>query len=155
MAFDRTWIFAILIEDVPGSLMDVVSAFSYRGVSIESVLGFGRPVCDTGLVILGVRASEKRSRELDRVVRRLPVVSKVLRFPAPDDASWRTVLIERLKPKPAAGPAEPGLAAIPLTVVDLTDCWALVSGPEPAVRGFLRGSIDRDEVGKHVEVLLD
>jgi acetolactate synthase small subunit len=147
MALDRTWIFAVLIEDVPGSLMDVVSTFSYRGVSIESVLGFGRHVGDTGLVVLGIRSSEKRSRELDRVVRRLPVVSKVLCFPAPDDDSRRTVLIERLKP--AAAPAEQGL-----TMVPLTDCWALISGPEPEIRGFLRGSIDRAEVGHHVEVLL-
>jgi hypothetical protein len=38
---------------------------------------------------------------------------------------------------------------------DLTDRWALISEPEPTVRGFLRGSIDSAEVGRHVEVFLD
>jgi hypothetical protein len=147
MTADQTWIFAVLMEDVPGSLMDVLSAFSYRGVSIESVLGFGRPICGTGCVILGISCSEKRAHEIERVVRRLPVVSMAHKLEAPRSSSHRMVLIEQLKGREPPHGED-------LQFLSLTNEWTLVTGPEPDIRRFLRGSIDRGEVGKHVEVLI-
>jgi len=142
---ERIWVFALLIEDAPGSLMDVLSAFSYRGVSIESVLGLGRPICSLGVAILAIRCSEKRARELERITRRLPVVSDVHRFPA---ASGRTVVVEVLRPGAR-------IAAEGLTTAKLAEGWSILSGPEPAVRRYLRAAIDRGEVGRHVEILLE
>ena len=145
---EHAWLFAVRVEDAPGSLMDVVAIFSYRGVSIVSVLGFGRPVCGTGLVLLGIRCSRKRSEELERIVRRLPVVSAVHRIVTPRDGRHRSALVEQLKPSGV----RPDKA---LEQLQLTGSWSLVMGPEPSVRKFLRGGIDRRELGRHVEVLLD
>jgi hypothetical protein len=135
------------LEDAPGSLMDVLSTFAYRGVSLDFVLGLGRPSSGSGLAVFVVRCSEKRAHELGRVVGRLPVVTTVHRLLSQPGPGQRTVLVERL----GAGDYAP---SPPLEAIDLTAQWMLVAGPEPAVRQFLRGGIDRGELGEHVEVLV-
>ena len=147
MSTERAHVFALLLEDAPGSLMDVLSAFAYRGLSLDFVLGLGRPCSGSGLAVFVVRCSEKRAHELERVVRRLPVVTTVHRLPAEPGPGHRTVLVERL----GAGGSAP---TPPLASLDLTTQWMLVTGPEPAVRQVLRGGIDRRELGEHVEVLV-
>ena len=145
MSTERAHVFALLLEDAPGSLMDVLSAFAYRGLSLDFVLGLGRPCSGSGLAVFVVRCSEKRAHELERVVRRLPVVTTVHHLPAEPGPGHRTVLVERF----GAGGSAP---TKPLESIDLTAQWMLVTGPEPAVRQFLRGGIDRRELGEHVEV---
>ena len=147
MSAERAHVFALLLEDAPGSLMDVLSTFAYRGVSLDFVLGLGRPRSGSGLAVFVVRCSEKRAHELGRVVGRLPVVATVHRLLAEPGPGQRTVLVERV----GAGASAP---SPPLEAVDLTAQWMLVAGPEAAVRQFLRGGIDRGELGEHVEVLV-
>ncbi|MBN1421790.1 MAG: hypothetical protein JXP34_23655 [Planctomycetes bacterium] len=146
MPDESLWLFAVQVEDAPGSLMDVVSTFAYRGVSIESVLGFGRSVCDAGLVLLTIRCSEKRARAIERVVGRLPVVAAVGRHTVPAEPGMRMVLLEWIAPwrRDDGGPE----------IIALTPRWILAVGAEPVVRNYLRGGIDCGEIGKHVEVLL-
>jgi len=146
MLDETLWLFAVQVEDAPGSLMDVASTFAYRGVSIESILGFGRSVCDAGLVLLAIRCSEKRARALERVVGRLPVVAAVARHPAPSEPGIRTVLLEWIAPweREETGP----------TIIPFAERWVLAIGPEPVVRSYLRRGIDCGEIGKHAEVLL-
>ncbi len=146
MSAERAHVFALLLEDAPGSLMDVLSAFAYRGLSLDFVLGLGRPRSGSGLAVFVVHCSEKRAHELERVVRRLPVVTTVHRLLAEPGPGHRTVLVERL----GEGVPPPP----PLEGIDLTAQWTLVTGPEPGVRQFLRGGIDRHELGDHVEVLV-
>src|SRR5512136_698895 len=96
MSAERAHVFALLLEDAPGSLMDVLSAFAYRGLSLDFVLGLGRPRSGSGLAVFVVRCSEKRAHELERVVRRLPVVTTVQHLLAEPGPGHRTVLVERL-----------------------------------------------------------
>jgi acetolactate synthase small subunit len=144
---DTAQIFARLVEDAPGSLMDVVGTFAYRGVSLEFVLGFGRPLARSGLVVFVVRCSEKRAHDLERVVRRLPVVTAVYRLAAETAPLHRTVLVERLQSGGSVDSAG-------VHLLELTEQWALITGPEPAVRQFLRGGIDGGKLGEHAEVLV-
>jgi hypothetical protein len=74
-------------------------------------------------------------------------VTTVHRLLAEPGPSHRTVLVERL----GAGASAP---TPPVECVDLTAQWMLITGAEPAVRRFLRGGIDRRELGDHVEVLV-
>jgi hypothetical protein len=145
MSVERAHVFALLLEDAPGSLMDVLSTFAYRGVSLDFVLGLGRPRAGSGLAVVVVRCSERRAHELERVVRRLPVVTAVHRLLGAPGPGQRTVVVERLRGESRPGP---GLEAI-----DLTEQWTLLTGPELAVRQFLRSGIDQADLGEHVEVL--
>ncbi len=147
MSAEQAHIFALLLEDAPGSLMDVLSTFAYRGVSLEFVLGVGRPRSGSGLAVFVVRCSEKRASALARVVKRLPVVNTFQRVVAEPGPGHRTVLVERV----GRGPITPDPE---LVALELTAQWTLLAGAEAAVRQFLRGGIDRGELGEHVEVLV-
>ncbi len=147
MSAEKAHVFALLLEDAPGSLMDALSTFAYRGVSLEFVLGLGRPRSGSGLAVFVVRCSDQRARHLGRVVSRLPVVSSLYRLEAEPRPGHRTVLVERI-----GGGSNPPDSE--LVTLELTEQWTLLAGPEPAVRRFLRGGIDRGELGEHVEVLV-
>jgi len=142
----RLWVFAAVLEDAPGSLLTLVSAFANRAVSLLSVLGCGASITGEGLVLVSFRCSERRRRELERVVRRLAVVRSVEAVEVEEPERGRVVLMEVTRE---------GLSAPEgLRLVRLTERWLLAGGPEPVLRPMLRGAIDAGIVARHAEVML-
>jgi len=84
MAGEKLWLFLVSLEDVPGSLLTLISAFANRAVSIRSILASGKQIAGEGIAALTFSCSEKRAKELGRVLRRLQGVRQVRVIKVPE-----------------------------------------------------------------------
>ncbi len=84
---ERDWVATVHGLDQPGTLTALTGVFSTRGVSFDSLAtgpvdGDGR----AGRIVVSFRATPRRTRALERAVRRLATVRSVVVEPAGGDA---------------------------------------------------------------------
>ena len=104
----KHWVFRVHVADRAGALTSIASAFSNRGISIETVVGHGATHTAThdGAVVVTLWCTELEKDQIVRVVKRL---SKVLSLEehAYDSAGLRKSAIvhatRRLTPRDVAG----------------------------------------------------
>ncbi|MFC1498933.1 ACT domain-containing protein [Verrucomicrobiota bacterium] len=102
------WFLRVWVYDRAGALTSIASAFSNRGISIDSVVGHGvdkKAGCD-GTVLVTFRCTEDDKDAIKRVVRRLSKVKKVEEHPYLSE-NLRKVIVAKVKrelsPKDVAG----------------------------------------------------
>ncbi|MBT4819282.1 MAG: hypothetical protein HN742_09365 [Lentisphaerae bacterium] len=102
------WVFRVHVADRAGALTSIASAFSNRGISIETVVGHGAshsPAAD-GTVIATVWCTEMEKDEIVRIVKRLSKVLSLEEHPYDSDSLRKSALVhvtQRLTPKDVAG----------------------------------------------------
>jgi acetolactate synthase small subunit len=111
MADDRDkkhWVFRVRVADRAGALTSIASAFSNRGVSIDTVVGHGSDLVPThdGTIVLTVWCTEKEKEEMVRVVGRLSKVNFLEEHPYDSEGLRKSALVyvsRRLTPRDVAG----------------------------------------------------
>ena len=88
---ERDWVATVHGLDQPGTLTALTGVFSTRGVSFDSLAtgpvdGDGR----AGRIVVSFRATPRRTRALERAVRRLATVRSVVVEPAGDSSRHGT-----------------------------------------------------------------
>ncbi|GIV16486.1 MAG: hypothetical protein KatS3mg022_1921 [Armatimonadota bacterium] len=93
------WVFVIKVQDKPGALTAIASAFSSRGVSLETTLGssaasmLGAP----STIVLSFHATERKKETLWRTLSRLQQVLQVQAYPY-GSRELRSIAIVRVAP---------------------------------------------------------
>ncbi len=96
---NNRWVFVIKVQDKPGALTAIASAFSSRGVSLENTLGssaasmLGAP----STIVLSFRATERKKETLLRTLSRLQQVLQVQAYPY-GSRELRSIAIVRVVP---------------------------------------------------------
>ena len=97
MSDDRTqrWIFRAHVMDRAGALTSITSAFSSRGVSIDTVIGHGAEHTPThdGTVVVTFRCTEEEKDALVRVIERQTKVSRVEEHPYESETLREAALV--------------------------------------------------------------
>jgi len=79
---ERRWLFVVTTDERPGVAASVTAAFSGRGITIESFLGYGADQpggrLPESVILITFRAFERRMRMVRRAVGRIEVVKDVL-----------------------------------------------------------------------------
>ncbi len=102
------WLFRIWVQDRAGALTSIASAFSNRGVSLDSVVGHGADKsegCD-GTVLATFTCTESEKEALKRVIGRLSKIRRVEEHPYLADHLRKTVVMKasrKLRPVDVAG----------------------------------------------------
>jgi len=104
----KHWVFRVGVADRAGALTSIASAFSNRGISIETVVGHGSayPGAAGGAVVVTFWCSEKEKRRIVRVVERLSKVTSLEEHPYESEALRKSALVRvsrRLAPRDVAG----------------------------------------------------
>lgn len=75
----RHWVFRAHVQDRAGALTSIASAFSNRGISIQTVVGHGAEEQAThdGTVVMTFKCSERDKDMMVRVVKRLNKVTRL------------------------------------------------------------------------------
>ena len=102
------WFLRVWIDDRAGALTSIASAFSNRGISIDSVVGHGadKAVGFDGTVLVTFRCNEDDKDAIKRVVRRLSKVKRVEEHPYLGENLRKAVVAKvkrELRPKDVAG----------------------------------------------------
>jgi len=90
------WFFRIWVRDRAGALTSIASAFSNRGISIESVVGHGADPtagCD-GTVLVAFTCHKGDKDAMMRVIDRLSKVDKVEEHPYLGDYLRKTAVVK-------------------------------------------------------------
>ncbi len=107
-AEDHHWVFRAHVLDRAGALTSIASAFSNRGISIDTVVGHGAEEKAThdGTVVVTFRCSEEDKDMMVRLIKRLSKVTRLEEHPY-DSCSLRKATIirtnRRLIPRDVAG----------------------------------------------------
>ena len=104
----KHWVFRVGVADRSGALTSIASAFSNRGLSIETVVGHGAayPGASGGAVITTFWCTESEKDEIVRVVRRLSKVTSLEEHPYESETLRKSALVRatrRLAPPDVAG----------------------------------------------------
>ncbi len=104
----RQWVFRAHVQDRAGALTSIASAFSNRGISIETVVGHGAEGGAThdGTVVMTFRCSERDKDMMVRVVKRLSKVTRLEEHPYNSHSLRKSALVRTtraLKPRDVAG----------------------------------------------------
>jgi hypothetical protein len=104
----RHWVFRVGVADRAGALTSIASAFSNRGISIETVVGHGLayPGAPGGAVVVTFWCSEQEKREIVRVVERLSKVVALQEHAYESESLRKSALVRvsrRLAPPDVAG----------------------------------------------------
>ena len=104
----RHWVFRVHVADRAGALTSIASAFSNRGVSIETVVGHGaaHTASHDGAVVATVWCTEAEKDQLVRVVARLSKVLSLEEHPYDSESLRKSALVHltrRLTPRDVAG----------------------------------------------------
>lgn len=105
---ERHWFFRIWVYDRAGALTSIASAFSNRGISLDSVVGHGADKaagCD-GTVLVTFTCSEDEKDAIKRVVKRLSKIKRVEEHRYLADYLRKTVVVKvsrKLRPLDVAG----------------------------------------------------
>jgi acetolactate synthase small subunit len=104
----KHWVFRVGVADRAGALTSIASAFSNRGISIETVVGHGTayPGAPGGAVVATFWCSEAEKDEIVRVVGRLSKVTSIEEHPYESEILRKSALVRvtrRLAPPDVAG----------------------------------------------------
>jgi len=104
----KHWVFRVGVADRAGALTSIASAFSNRGISIETVVGHGTayPGAPGGAVVVTFWCSEAEKGEIVRVVGRLSKVTSLEEHPYESESLRKSALVRvkrRLTPSDVAG----------------------------------------------------
>ena len=104
----KHWVFRVGVADRAGALTSIASAFSNRGISIETVVGHGSayPGAPGGAVVVTFWCSQEEKREIVRVVERLSKVVSLEEHAYESEALRKSALVRvsrRLAPPDVAG----------------------------------------------------
>ena len=104
----KHWVFRVGVADRAGALTSIASAFSNRGVSIETLVGHGSayPGASGGAVVVTTWCSEQEKDEIVRVVSRLSKVTSLEEHPYESGSLRKSAIVEvtrRLAPPDVAG----------------------------------------------------
>ena len=133
---DKTqhWFFRIWVYDRAGALTSIASAFSNRGISIDSVVGHGsdKSAGFAGTVLITFTCNVTEKQAIKRVVGRLSKIEKVEEHPYLGDHLRKTIVIKtsrKLAPIDVAG--ETSFVTCELMHNDSTG-WTYFLGGSPA-----------------------
>ena len=129
---NRHWVIRLGVADRAGALTSVSSAFSNRGVTIETIVGHGMAFPDApgGTVVVTFRCSPRDKDEIVRVVRRLNKVHTLEERAYESENLRKSAVVctsRRLAPRDVAG-------------VEAFLTCELMSQPRGEWRYFLAGS---------------
>jgi acetolactate synthase small subunit len=104
----RHWVFRAHVVDRAGALTSIASAFSNRGVNIQTVVGHGAEgeAAHEGTVVMTFRSTESQKDMMARVVRRLSKVVGLEERPYDSKTLRKSAVIRvsrRLAPRDVAG----------------------------------------------------
>jgi hypothetical protein len=104
----KHWVFRVGVADRAGALTSIASAFSNRGISIETVVGHGTayPGAPGGAVVATFWCSESEKDAIVRVVGRLSKVTTLEEHPYESESLRKSALVRvtrRLTPPDVAG----------------------------------------------------
>ncbi len=104
----KHWVFRVGLADRAGALTSIASAFSNRGISIDTVVGHGAAYGAThdGTVVVTFWCTEAEKDEIVRVVRRLSKVTHLEEHPYDSQSLRKSALLHttrRLTPRDVAG----------------------------------------------------
>ena len=107
-AGNQHWVFRVGVADRAGALTSIASAFSNRGISIETVVGHGTawPGAPGGAVVVTFWCDEAAKDEIVRLVGRLSKVTSIEEFPYESERLRKSALVRvarRLRPPDVAG----------------------------------------------------
>ncbi|MBI5832425.1 MAG: hypothetical protein HZB16_08980 [Armatimonadetes bacterium] len=105
---NQHWVFRVDVADRAGAVTSIASAFSNRGISIETLVGHGAayPGAGGGAVVVTFFCSREAKDEIVRVVQRLSKVISLQEHPYDSDELRKSGLIRvsrRLAPTDVAG----------------------------------------------------
>jgi len=104
----RHWVFRVGVADRAGALTSIASAFSNRGISIDTVVGHGAAYTTShdGTVVVTFWCTEAERGEIVRVVERLSKVTHLEEHPYDSESLRKSALVHitrRLTPRDVAG----------------------------------------------------
>jgi acetolactate synthase small subunit len=104
----KHWVFRVGVADRAGALTSIASAFSNRGISVETVVGHGTayPGAPGGAVVATFWCSQAEKDEIVRVVGRLSKVTGIQEHPYESESLRKSALAivsRRLTPPDVAG----------------------------------------------------
>lgn len=104
----KHWVFRVGVADRAGALTSIASAFSNRGISIETVVGHGTayPGAGGGAVLVTFWCTEDQKDQIVRAVRRLSKVLSLEEHPYESESLRKSAMIRvmrRLRPPDVAG----------------------------------------------------
>ena len=102
------WVFRVGVADRAGALTSIASAFSNRGISLETIVGHGTPYpgAPGGAVVATFWCTEAEKDSIVRVVRRLSKVTQLQERPYDSSLLRKSPLLQvarRLRPLDVAG----------------------------------------------------
>jgi len=105
---NKHWVFRVCVADRAGALTSIASAFSNRGISIETVVGHGTafPGLPGGAVVVTFWCTETEKDEIVRIVKRLSKVKSLEEHPYESEQLRKSALVRvtrRLVPRDVAG----------------------------------------------------
>ncbi|MBM4037547.1 MAG: hypothetical protein FJ290_03450 [Planctomycetes bacterium] len=104
----KHWVFRVGLADRAGALTSIASAFSNRGISIDTVVGHGAAygASHDGTVVVTFWCTEAEKDEIVRVVQRLSKVTHLEEHPYDSQSLRKSALLHttrRLTPRDVAG----------------------------------------------------
>jgi acetolactate synthase small subunit len=104
----KHWVFRVHVDDRAGALTSIASAFSNRGISIDTVIGHGHTLTSSrdGTVVVTCHCTEDEKDLMVRTVKRLSKVHALEEYPYESDILRKSAVIEvtrRLTPRDVAG----------------------------------------------------
>ena len=104
----KHWVFRVGLADRAGALTSIASAFSNRGISIDTVVGHSAAYTTThdGTVVVTFWCTEEEKNSIVRVVRRLSKVTTLEEHPYDSESLRKSALVHvtrRLTPRDVAG----------------------------------------------------
>ncbi len=104
----RHWVFRVGVDDRAGALTSIASAFSNRGISIETIVGHGTPYpgAPGGAVVVTFWCTPEEKDQIVRVVGRLSKVTSLTEQPYESGQLRKSAVVHvtrRLTPRDVAG----------------------------------------------------
>ena len=104
----KHWVFRVHVADRAGALTSIASAFSNRGISIDTVVGHGHTLTSSrdGTVVVTFWCTKGEKDAIVRIVGRLSKVTALEEHPYESEILRKSALIDvtrRLTPRDVAG----------------------------------------------------
>jgi acetolactate synthase small subunit len=149
----RHWVFRVHLADRAGALTSIASAFSNRGISIDTVIGHGaaHTTSHDGTVVVTFWCTEREKDEIVRVVRRLSKITGLEEHPYESEILRKSALVHvtrKLTPRDVAG-RETFLTCEPIQEGPKDFVYYLAGSPselDPIVNRFIEDGILEDIV---------
>ena len=146
----RDWVMLLKVENRPGALTAIATAFSNRGISVPVILGSGVESNDGvgNNILLSFRSTERKRRTMERTLGRMKRVREVHVF-SWDDERIRSLAVLQLSPSPRLANLPGGLFAETISLDDESRTTLLVGRPsqvESAVEDLREAGELRDLV---------